>query len=521
MGWLCSYFGNTIQKTFFDDVGFWKFPRSWTARFNETFEALYGYDPKPYYPALWYDIGPETESIRNAFFNTRAEMLAESYPKLVAEWNERHGLQSTGHPPGNYDPTPVDMNGDIFKFYRYTQIPLADVILNYQFGQNGHKLISSAADYYDRPIVSVEIYGAFRKRDVHFDKAMLYRPMFETFARGINFVVPHAMWYNPENRIIEPLISSGNEAIADELPAYSKFVSRACLLLQGGRRVSEIGVLYPIEELSGFYNFSKPDEVRQGFYVSPETDYQAISALLSNDIRRDFTFVHPEFFLGDKYVIEDASVKLQNAENYQEYKVMFLTGSNVVSYKTLGKLKEFYDSGGTLISTTQLPSKSSERGADDQVLELVKAIFGQQPGKVDDSTILRHTNANGGLAVHLPNPTKETIQEVLDERMQVDVRFSPNPVLKTDWGKLNYIHKFRDGQHIYLFTNSSDEPIETDIILRGDLQLEKWDPHTGEIDREVVSEPLVENGQVFTKLKLSLDSVRSLFVLGSNTGQVN
>ena len=511
-----SYFGNTIKKTYFDDVGFWRHPRTWTGLFNEKFEELHGYDPKPFYPVLWYNIGPETESVRNDFFKTRAELLAEGYPKSVAQWNEEHGLKSTGHPPGNYDPTPVDMNGDIFKFYRYTQMPLVDVILGYQFGQNGHKLISSAADYYDRPVVSTEIYGAFRKRDLHFDSLMLYRPMFETFTRGANFVIPHAMWYNPEKVYIEPLVSSYNEEIAKELPSYSKFVGRSCLLLQGGRRVSEIGVLYPFEELAGHFTFDKPDDIRQGFFVSPETDYQKISSYLSNDIRCDFTFVHPEFFLEDKYVIEDGLVKLQNTENYQEYKVMFLTGCKTVSYKTLEKLKAFYNNGGTIISTTQLPFKSSERGADRKVAELIEEIFGQHPLRTDSAIIHTNSNSSGGFAVHIPNPTKDNIQNVLDERMDADVKFLPNPVLKTDWGKLNYIHKVKNGRHIYMFTNSSDEDIETEVILRGDLELEEWDPHTGLIDDDIPSDKFAKNGQEFTKLRLNLEAVKSVFYVSSD-----
>ena len=114
---LETYFGNIIKMTFFDDVGFWRHPRNWTPRFNEKFEELNGFDPRHYYPALWHDIGPETEAVRYAFFLTRAELLAEGFPKLVGAWAKKHGVKDTGHPPGNYDPTPIDMNADIFKFF--------------------------------------------------------------------------------------------------------------------------------------------------------------------------------------------------------------------------------------------------------------------------------------------------------------------------------------------------------------------------------------------------------------------
>ncbi len=72
--------------TFFDDIGFWKHPKTWTGKFNEKFEELNGFDTKPYYPYLWYDIGPNTEALRHTFFKTHVELLAEEFPKLMAEW---------------------------------------------------------------------------------------------------------------------------------------------------------------------------------------------------------------------------------------------------------------------------------------------------------------------------------------------------------------------------------------------------------------------------------------------------
>jgi len=504
-----KYFGNTIKMTFFDDVGFWRHPHNWTGTFNEKFKELNGFDPKPWYPALWYNIGPETEAIRNAFFKTRAELLAEGHPKLVAEWNARHGLKSTGHPPGNYDPTPIDMNADIFKFYRYTQVPLMDAIINYQFGQNGHKLISSAAEYYDRPIVSTEIYGAFK--EASFDSLMLYRPMMELFARGVNFVIPHGMWYDPMHVGIQPLVSPYSKKLKPALPAYSEFVGRSCLLLQGGRRVSEIGVMYPFEELAGWFRFDNPGKIRQGFYVSPETDYQKVSNLLTNEIRRDFTFVHPEFFLEDKYSIKNGMVKLENKENFQEYKTMIISGCNTISYLTLEKLKAFYDNGGTIISTTKLPHKSSELGADEKVIALIKEIFGANPLETDTVSIISNNNSKGGKAIFIPRPSKETLQTALSA-IQADVQFQPNPT-SVELGKFSYIHKIRDGKHIYYFANSSNETIDTEVLLRSKLKLKRWDPHTGEISAINDLSQVIINGETYTKCSLNLKGVQSVFFL--------
>ncbi|WP_162633064.1 glycosyl hydrolase [Echinicola strongylocentroti] len=511
-----QYFGNTIKTTFFDDVGFWRHPRNWTASFNQKFEELNGYDPRPYYPALWEDIGPETAAVRNAFFRTRAELLAEGFPKLVGQWNEANGLSSTGHPPGNYDPTPIDMNADIFKFYRYTQIPLTDAIIGYQFGQNGHKLISSAADYYDRPLVATEIYGAYKEDS--FDSLMLYRAMMDLFARGVNMVIPHGMWYDPEKVYIPPLVSPYSEKLAPALPAYSSYVGRTSMLLRGGRRVSDIAVLYPFEGLAAWFRFDNPDNIRQGFYVAPETDYQTVSGWLTNDIRRDFTFVHPELFLDEKYGIEEGNIHLNNSENHQAYHTLMLTGSKVITYATLQKVKQFYDNGGTLIATTMLPFKSATIGNDEKVITLVKEIFGIDPTQQGElSQTVESQNGAGGKAIFIPQPDASKLEAVLDKHSEAaDVVFESNPTLKTDIGKFNYIHKIKDGRHIYFFTNSSDETIATEVLLRGKLKPSKWDPHSGEIKKEIPFNYVEKNGQVYTRIELDLGGVRSLFMVSED-----
>ena len=62
-----DFFGNTITKTFFDDVGCYP-NRCWNIGMSELFEKRYGKKAVLYYPALWYDIGPETQAARVAFF---------------------------------------------------------------------------------------------------------------------------------------------------------------------------------------------------------------------------------------------------------------------------------------------------------------------------------------------------------------------------------------------------------------------------------------------------------------------
>jgi hypothetical protein len=69
----------------------------WTPEFNAGFEKRYGYNPMKYYPALWYDIGPNTAAARNALFGYRAALFSENFIKRLNDWCAAHYLQFGGH----------------------------------------------------------------------------------------------------------------------------------------------------------------------------------------------------------------------------------------------------------------------------------------------------------------------------------------------------------------------------------------------------------------------------------------
>ena len=227
--------------------------------------------------------------------------------------------------------------------------------------------------------------------------------------------------------------------------------------------------------------------------------------------------MHPEYFLDKKYSIEDGRVKLNNKENYQEYKVMFLTGCNIISYKTLEKLKTFYESGGTVIATTQLPFKSSEMGNDQKVNSLIQDIFGLNALAHDTNETLLNTNKKGGKALFVPKPTKEDLSAAFElSSPNADVLFSDNIEIKSELGLFSYMHKVKEGKDIYFFANSSDEIIETNVLVRGKLKLENWNPHNGMTARLENVSYLKKGGIDYTKCKLKLNPVSSMFWLGEN-----
>ena len=254
------YFGGVVDKVFFDDVGYVSMERTWTPAITGLFESRYGRPAALYYPALFYDIGPETAAARVAFYDLRAELMAEGYPRQVAQWCASHGLSSIGHPPGNYCTNPTDMHGDILKFYRAYANSADGLYLllrarprRLQAGRFGGRPVRPAAGRG----------GAVRELStLRWTTCMLDRVTLDLFARGVNYLVPHGMWYDPapEHVRIPPLISPYNPTLAPALKRYSDFAARSCAMLQGGRRVADVAVLYPIAAAQAGFRFGGGDE---------------------------------------------------------------------------------------------------------------------------------------------------------------------------------------------------------------------------------------------------------------------
>jgi hypothetical protein len=376
-----AHFGTTIDGAFYDEPAFYhvKGGRAWTDRFNEYFRARFKTDPVTLYPALWFDIGPDTAAARNALFGLRAELFATGFVKTISDWCHAHHLDLTGHADQEEVVNPViGTVGDLIKAFKYQSMPGIDQVFAYGRASRAYKVVSSAACNYDRPQVVTECYGG-----IDLPLPNLYKEAMDQFAKGINTMVPHAVWYDPATLVFKPDLSPGAAKYGPELPAYNQYVGRLQRLLQGGRHISDIGVLYPIATLQAGSWFG-PGDPYQGCVEVPEADYMQVGEALSLGVRRDFTFVHPEV-LEERCAVEGATLALKNPVNHERWRAFILPGSRCINVATLRRIQQFYDQGGAVIATTRLPDCAAEPGADAEVRRLVTAIFGTAVARPDDA----------------------------------------------------------------------------------------------------------------------------------------
>ena len=515
-----AHFGTTIDSAFYDEPAFYhvKGGRAWTERFNERFRQRHQTDPITLYPALWFDIGPDTAAARNALFGMRAELFATGFVKTISDWCAAHNMGLTGHADQEEVVNPViGTVGDLIKSFKYQSMPGIDQVFAYGRASRAYKVVSSAACNYDRPQVVTECYGAINNMPI----ANLYKEAMDQFAKGINTMVPHAVWYGGGG--MPPDLTPGAATYGPELPAYNKYIGRLQRLLQGGRHVADIGVLYPIATLQAGSWFG-PGDPAQGCVDIPEADYMQVGEELSLAVRRDFTFIHPEV-LEERCAVDGAAILLKNRVNWERWRIFIIPGSRAISVSTLRKVKEFYDRGGQVIATTRLPDTAAEFGKDGEVRQLVAEMFGdvaKSEAQVAEgrnpaapAVPARPGSAKGGCAWFIPSPSWAALKSVLDEALpDGDVVIEQDMTVKG--GNLSYIHKVIEGRELYFFANSSGQEVDIRVRLRGKLAPELWNPHDGKIGPgEYTHVP--GKGGVVTRVRVKLPPVHSVFLVAADT----
>jgi hypothetical protein len=300
-------------------------------------------------------------------------------------------------------------------------------------------------------------------------------------------------------------------------------------MLQGGKRVSDIAIFYPIADLEAFYHFDAPEytkEMRWGTFVPYDNDYLAIGEMLLGTVHRDFTFLHPDFLLSEKMKIKGSLLALENKVNSQNYRVLILPGQKVISLKALKKIKAYFDQGGAILATSLLPSIASELSGTEktsisnnlQVQKIIKDMFGvdvTQPMPEGVSVIKK--NKMNGRAVFIRKPDGKILAETINQLdISPDVVFEGNPSPSSAGGMFSYTHQKKDDHDIYFFANSSEDDIETIVDVKGIIRPELWDPTSGIITPIKQTENVNKNGLHYTRFSLKLNAVTSLFVVSAN-----
>lgn len=540
--------------------------RNWDPAFNRVFTERFGFDPAPYYPALYHDIGEKKAHIKSLFMDCRAEMLRSGMLCALKAFTDRHGMSlivSTAEPKL---PACSWLSGDALANQVFS--PCAVQERSYLYGMNSTHLAASAADNYGSQLVCCEMFRDYGRLDTE----ILYKDTLNVFGHGANLLIAHV---NDKLPLYKPSAGAGwfkQKRLERAVRAYPDFVARVQAMLYGGSRINDIAMLYPIYALHDkVYLYEVKTDGRFEYPHTPfSCNYMSILGTLSTYAGQDITMLHPQV-LNRNCTVENGVIHLRTTYQSQPFRVLILPGADMVSLENMRMVKAFYDGGGKVIAVGVLPTFAFEFDADcekessdpddfrmftegygtrndRELREIVRYIFG--PEAVSSDVIKEffyNTNEAGGEAYFLSSgltgadgseiPECTLLSDALQSfRVPLDVYMPDMPRFESfgafnnaytefarlglldhipGGGMISHIHKHRDGMEIYFFSNTTDRTYDNFIYLRGVLAPHRWDPHTGHTSR-LLAHYVRYRGETYTRVRLHLPSGHGVFLVSGS-----
>ena len=558
-----SALGKTVSQFLVSDICFHA-PnrRNWDESFNSVFEARFGFDPAPYYPSLYHFMGERDPHIKSLFMACRAEMLRSGLLAALKAFSDRQELKLITAMAEPKLPACSWLNGDTLADSVYS--PCAVQEKAYLYGMNSTHLAASAADNYGSKYVSCELFRDYNKLTTD----IVYKDAMNAFGHGANLLMAH--WSN------QPLAGNIRRTKSDRFRmdvlgqegkyTFPAFVSRVQTLLRGGSRVNDIAMLYPIYALHDkVYLYEAPTN---GQFEYPNTpfscNYMTVLNTVSTYAGQDITILHPEV-VNSICTVEDGILYLKNSFQTQKFRILILPGADMVSLENLRMVKKFYDEGGKIIATGDLPKFAFEYHVKDEqsdpndflgmfeygtpndreVRSISRHIFGSEalnPGIIKE--FFHNSNEVGGEAYYIPphrtaadgteltdcvtlNNILQSFHIPLDMYMPEMPRFecigafnnSHNEFIRLGLGDfvpgggmISRIHKQRGDLNIYFFANTTDRNYDDTVYLRGIHFLDCWDPHTGSTNR-LSSYYVKYRNEIYTRTNLHVSAERAVFLI--------
>lgn len=192
---LKEHFGQTVIAMFTDEpeiVG--RRSRRGCKAWTDDFLPEFGNPAE--LPALFLDIGEQTEAIRLRYRRAINKRMSQTYYGQLADWCEAHHIALTGHPAKGWD----------IGLLRPFQLPGQDVVWRYVGPGNGidgaesvlGKCASDAARHAGRRRNLNECFGCCGPNNLQWAFAMddMKWYMDYLFVRGTNLLCPHAFFYS-------------------------------------------------------------------------------------------------------------------------------------------------------------------------------------------------------------------------------------------------------------------------------------------------------------------------------------
>ncbi|HWA09538.1 MAG TPA: glycosyl hydrolase [Opitutaceae bacterium] len=390
----------------------------WTPKLLGTFQAMKGYDLKPYIPLIFGGhMTPEAQRAKADYADVWSRMFRDNFYKHMGDWCTARNMEFMIHL--NHEESMlslVNSEGSFWRDMRYTGVPGVDNLSQIGPGiiADFPKLAASAAHINGHPLAWEESGGSPNQTGKFVADYHLVRGVNYLNIRGLNVAPPAA-----------------GTTLLDLPSTMGHYVSRAQYLLAVGRPAAQVALLHPTDSM---------------WYGDRDADTDTVSIvtqLLEHQI--DFDHIDAESLTTDCTL---AGGGLKNLSG-QVYHAVIVPTSTVIQKAVLARLQDFARGGGKVV------------------------FVGRAPTMVMDRTFLQVADSAPDLSFATLEPTPKITARV--------VAALPAPDVKLDAAAppIKYNHRsYKDGE-VYFFFNESKETLTRTATIAGQGQVQVWDATTG------------------------------------------
>jgi hypothetical protein len=409
----------------------------WSRDLPRAFAERAGYALEPHLPEIFFDVGPDFETVRCDFYRVVAELIADNFLGPIQEWCHENGVESSGHLLCEERLSwHVWFEGDLFRCLRRMDWPGIDILSSIPeslLAGDGFltpKFVSSAAHLGLRSIVMSET-SDYAQR-AHGEAASLEQMAGTAglqFALGVNLITSYYGWrhYGDAPATWAPASQPPQNAYR----AYCDYVGRLAAMLRGGRHVCPAAVYYPVRSMQArFAPSARPyyDASAHGAEVA------ALDALV-RELARGLLQRQVDFDFVDDRALAEAQVSAGSLCIADEaYRLLILPEPRVMECDALAAVVSFARAGGAVIGVGCLPTKAARSADAEEFARLEKDL-----------------RAAGVAAMSL------------DEALRLS---ATKALLEPRCPHVLALHRVRqDGRHVRLFTNTSPEACAVKVRL--------------------------------------------------------
>ena len=442
--------------------------QDWTDGFGELFNIRYGYDPKPFLPALSGRVVNTPEMTDRFLWDLRrlvADEVAQGYVGGLREVANRNGLKLWLENYGHWG-----FPSESLLYGKYSDLVGGEFWYdNNSLGALECRLAASAVHVYGKKICYAEAFTS--NNDFNLTPAQVKTRGDQIFTEGINHYVIHVYVHQPDlgPGIITPwfgLPMHRKNAWFFEAKSWVDYVRRCHYLLQQGRYVADVA--YFMGEDTPMMAGSREPAIPPGYAY----DFVNADVIMNRMRMKDGRFTLPDGL---------------------SYKLLVLPPGKTMRPETLAKLKTLVKEGGAIYGAApeRSPSLENYPACDARVQGLAGTLWS---GK-DEDTGKGRVFTKGGL----------------DDVLKT---LACNPDF-ADGGGLLWIHRQTADGDIYFVTNQENCRKQVAPVFRVDSRLQPafWNP----IDGSVTPCGLFSAEGAGVRVPMTLEPAESRFVVFSRT----